>query len=133
MYKNDSIALHLLHNSCDSSGCVIIQLSRRTLESARANERRRARVVAVWPGKDRPPRCISFSLMPRAGVNGYTRAREGKRARATTSARRDAFVDARNRRFQGAGQKSAALLKSNLSDWYFGNKSDCFQLHSDFT
>lgn len=86
VYKTLPIAACTFYNPwhswrCNSWGVVIVRLSRRTLESARANERRRARVVAVWPGEDRPPRCISFSLMPRAGVNG----RESERGKADAS------------------------------------------------
>lgn len=39
-------------------GMVLIRLSQETLESARANERRRARVVAVWPGRPTTPMYI---------------------------------------------------------------------------
>lgn len=42
--------------------------------------------------------------------------RERKRVRATTSARRDAFIDARNRRFRGAGQRARVVIAFESTD-----------------
>lgn len=95
---------------CSRWRCVIH--GERTLESARANERQRDEGRRRLAGKtDHPdvyPSLWCHVLIERAWE------RERKRARATTSARRDVSIDARNRRFRDAKQESWSFLNRRL-------------------
>lgn len=97
-----------------NNGAVLFGFSReRTLESARANETTTSKGRRRLAGKTDYP-----DVYPSLWCHVLKSTGEGserKQAKATTSARRDASIDARNRRFRGAGSCENRAVERQIS------------------